>query len=66
VSRTNDGADSRGPPLSFSEQATLEEITGGSPYGASTIAGGQGERMPSANELKTAHLTKIARKLAEE
>ena len=60
-----------GLPYSFTEQTTLEEITGGSPYGASTIAGGQGERMPSANELKMArdfgaHLTKIARKLVEE
>jgi len=48
---------------------TLEEITGGSPYGASTIAGPMGERMPSANELKMAkslgkHLTAIAKKLA--
>jgi NAD(P)H dehydrogenase (quinone) len=30
---------------------TLDEVTGGSPYGASTIAGGKGERMPSENEL---------------
>lgn len=48
---------------------TLEEISGGSPYGVSTIAGAQGERMPSANELKMAkdlgkHLIGIARKLA--
>jgi NAD(P)H dehydrogenase (quinone) len=58
-----------GLPYSFKEQMTLEEITGGSPYGASTIAGGMGERMPSANELKMAkdlgkHLTKITKKLA--
>jgi NAD(P)H dehydrogenase (quinone) len=32
-------------------QMTLDEITGGSPYGASTIAGGQGQRQPSENEL---------------
>ncbi|HEY0333694.1 MAG TPA: NAD(P)H:quinone oxidoreductase [Stenotrophomonas sp.] len=32
-------------------QMTLDEITGGSPYGASTIAGGDGSRQPSANEL---------------
>ena len=32
-------------------QMTLDEITGGSPYGATTIAGGQGQRMPSENEL---------------
>jgi NAD(P)H dehydrogenase (quinone) len=48
---------------------TLDEITGGSPYGASTIAGGQGQRQPSANELAAAryqgaHVTKIASKLA--
>jgi NAD(P)H dehydrogenase (quinone) len=30
---------------------TLDEITGASPYGASTIAGGQGQRQPSQNEL---------------
>ncbi|MCH7604711.1 NAD(P)H:quinone oxidoreductase [Patescibacteria group bacterium] len=58
-----------GLPYSFQEQMTLEEITGGSPYGASTIAGTTGERMPSENELKLAkslgtHLTKIASKLA--
>jgi NAD(P)H dehydrogenase (quinone) len=29
----------------------IDEITGGSPYGATTIAGGQGQRQPSANEL---------------
>ncbi len=57
-----------GLPYSFTEQMTLEEITGGSPYGASTIAGPMGERMPSANELKMAkdlgrHLTSIAKKL---
>lgn len=32
-------------------QMTLDEITGGSPYGATTIAGGQGQRAPSSNEL---------------
>ncbi len=32
-------------------QMTLEEITGGSPYGATTITGGDGSRMPTANEL---------------
>jgi len=60
-----------GLPYSFQEQMTMEEITGGSPYGASTIAGGGPpyERMPSANELQMAkglgkHLTAIARKLA--
>ena len=58
-----------GLPYSFKEQMTMEEITGGSPYGASTIAGGMGERMPSANELKMAkglgkRLTTFAKKLA--
>lgn len=60
-----------GLPYSFQEQMIMEEITGGSPYGASTIAG-QGPpytRMPTANELQLArnlgkHLTTIARKLA--
>jgi NAD(P)H dehydrogenase (quinone) len=40
-----------GLPYSFEGQMTLDEITGGSPYGASTIAGGQGQRRPSGNEL---------------
>jgi NAD(P)H dehydrogenase (quinone) len=40
-----------GLPYSFQGQTTLDEITGGSPYGASTIAGGDGSRKPSANEL---------------
>jgi NAD(P)H dehydrogenase (quinone) len=58
-----------GLPYSFQGQRRLDEITGGSPYGASTIAGGQGERQPSENELEGAryqgeHVTKIALKLA--
>lgn len=58
-----------GFPYSFKEQMTLEEITGSSPYGVSTIAGTQGERMPSGNELKMArdfgkYLTTFAKKLA--
>ncbi len=40
-----------GLPYSFQGQMTLDEITGGSPYGATTIAGGQGQRQPSALEL---------------
>lgn len=40
-----------GLPYSYQAQMTLDEITGGSPYGASTIAGGQGQRQPSAIEL---------------
>jgi len=57
-----------GLPYSFQEQMRMDEITGGSPYGASTIAGPMGERMPSDNELKLArylgkHHTEIAIKL---
>jgi len=40
-----------GLPYSFQGQTRIDEITGGSPYGASTIAGGDGSRMPSENEL---------------
>lgn len=40
-----------GLPYSFGGQMTLDEITGASPYGASTVAGGQGQRQPSKNEL---------------
>ena len=40
-----------GLPYSFQGQMKLDEVTGGSPYGATTIAGGQGQRQPSANEL---------------
>jgi len=59
-----------GLPYSFAGQMGVAEITGGSPYGASTIVGGQGERMPSANELagarfQGAHVAKIAKKLKE-
>ena len=43
-----------GLPYSFQGQMTLDEITGGAPYGASTITGGQGQRMPSENELAAA------------
>lgn len=58
-----------GLPYSFAGQTTLDEITGGSPYGATTIAGGRGERMPSENELAGArfqgkHVAEIAAKLA--
>ena len=44
-------------------QMTLEEITGGSPYGATTIAGGDGSRQPTANELQGARYQ--GRKIAE-
>jgi NAD(P)H dehydrogenase (quinone) len=57
-----------GLPYAFQGQMRIDEITGGSPYGASTIAGGSGERMPSDNELDAArfqgsHVAKIAAKL---
>jgi NAD(P)H dehydrogenase (quinone) len=57
-----------GLPYAEQRQMGLDEIKGGSPYGASTIAGGQGERMPSAQELGMArfqgrHVTTIATKL---
>ena len=44
-------------------QMTLDEITGGSPYGATTIAGGDGARQPSANELQGARYQ--GRRIAE-
>ena len=40
-----------GLPYSFAGQMNMDEITGGSPYGASTLAKGDGSRQPSANEL---------------
>ena len=58
-----------GLPYAWQGQTTLAEISGGSPYGASTIAGGDGSRQPSANELdgarwQGAHVARIAAKLA--
>ncbi|MEF3697389.1 NAD(P)H:quinone oxidoreductase [Desulfolutivibrio sp.] len=57
-----------GLPYSFSGQTRVDEITGGSPYGATTIAGPDGSRRPSENELAAArfqgrHLAAIAAKL---
>ena len=57
-----------GLPYSEQRQMGLDEIKGGSPYGASTIAGGQGERQPSEQELGMAafqgkHVATIATKL---
>lgn len=57
-----------GLPYSFQGQTRIDEITGGSPYGASTIAGGEGQRMPSENELEAArfqgrHVAEIAARL---
>jgi NAD(P)H dehydrogenase (quinone) len=43
-----------GLPYTFKGQTRMDEITGGSPYGATTIAGERGERMPSENELAAA------------
>jgi NAD(P)H dehydrogenase (quinone) len=58
-----------GLPYAFQGQMNNDEITGGSPYGASTIAGTQGERTPTENELAGArfqgkHVASIAAKLA--
>ncbi len=59
-----------GLPYAFEGQMRMDEITGGSPYGASTIAGPKGDRMPSENELAAArfqgrHVASIAAKLAK-
>lgn len=58
-----------GLPYAFQGQMRMDEITGGSPYGASTIAAGDGSRMPSENELEAArfqgkHVAEITSKLA--
>jgi NAD(P)H dehydrogenase (quinone) len=58
-----------GLPYSFQGQLKLDEVTGGSPYGATTIAAGDGSRQPSANELDGArflgrHVSQVAAKLA--
>jgi NAD(P)H dehydrogenase (quinone) len=58
-----------GLPYTFAGQMQIDELTGGSPYGASTITGGQGQRMPSDTELDAArfqgvHVAKIAAKLS--
>lgn len=57
-----------GLPYSEQRQMGLEEVKGGSPYGATTIAGAKGERSPSAQELGMArfqgrHVTQIATRL---
>jgi len=57
-----------GLPYAWQGQMTLEEISGGSPYGATTITGGDGSRQPSANELAGArhqgeYVAQLARKL---
>jgi len=57
-----------GLPYAFQGQMRIDEVTGGSPYGATTIAGGDGSRIPSENELEAArfqgkHVASIATKL---
>lgn len=58
-----------GVPYSCQEIMNMSEITGGSPYGASTLAGGDGKRQPSDNEIKVAHfqgvhVAQVAKKLS--
>jgi NAD(P)H dehydrogenase (quinone) len=57
-----------GLPYSFQGLSKLDEITGGAPYGATTIAAGDGSRKPSQNELAGArfqgkHVAEVAKKL---
>lgn len=57
-----------GVPYSETRQMTVAEITGGSPYGASTITAGDGSRLPAENELAIArfqgrHVAQIAARL---
>ncbi len=59
-----------GVPYTCQELLNMDEITGGTPYGASTLAGGDGSRQPSENELKIArfqgeHVAKITKKLTK-
>ncbi len=59
-----------GLPYSFQGQMRVDEVVGGSPYGATTIAAGDGSRQPSATELDGArflgrHVATIAGKLAK-
>ena len=59
---------SGGEPYAWAGQSRMDEITGGSPYGATTITGGDGSRMPSDNELEGArwqgrHVAETAKKL---
>lgn len=56
-----------GVPYSCQELSNMSEITGGTPYGASTLAGSDGSRQPSENELKIArfqgsHVAEVAKK----
>lgn len=59
-----------GVPYSAKELLNLDEISGGTPYGATTIAGPKGERQPTANELAIArfqgkHVAELAAKLTK-
>ncbi len=59
-----------GLPYAWQGQMGHEEVTGGTPYGASTVSGGQGERQPSENELESArhqgkYTSEIASKLSK-
>jgi NAD(P)H dehydrogenase (quinone) len=58
-----------GVPYAHPGLVVLDEVSGGTPYGASTVAGGQGQRSPSENELSIArfqgeHVAKLAARLA--
>jgi NAD(P)H dehydrogenase (quinone) len=54
-----------GLPYSFQGQMRLDEVTGGTPYGATTIAGGDGYRRPTENELEGArHQGRLVAELA--
>ncbi|RQV80032.1 NAD(P)H:quinone oxidoreductase [Burkholderia anthina] len=58
-----------GVPYACSGLVNMNEITGGTPYGATTLAGADGSRQPSANELDIAryqgkHVAELANKLA--
>ena len=58
-----------GVPFSHPGLTVLDQVSGGTPYGASTIAGTKGERQPSENELTIArfqgeHVATLAAKLA--
>jgi NAD(P)H dehydrogenase (quinone) len=59
-----------GVPYACRELANMDEITGGTPYGASTLADSDGHRQPSANELAIAryqgrHVAEVAKRLTE-
>ena len=58
-----------GVPYSCKGLTLMSEVSGGSPYGSSTLAGGDGKRTPSENELEIArfqgkHVAEIAKRLA--